>query len=216
MTNHHLTTRRANRSSRAGLGLVEVICSTLIIGLMLVTSLETVGAVFRTQRLNADRLAGPNLAMELMTEILSLPYEDPDIDNSDIDTDVGEATLTRADFDDIDDYDGWNNVGVEAKDGTPNADFSTWRRQVQVAWVEPSTGAVDAADTKLKRITVRVTSPSGEITQLMAYRTKDGMLERSQAEMTAVTWLGAKLQLGAGNATASVGTNLTNHATDAD
>ena len=216
MTNHHLTTRRANRTSRAGLGLVEVICSTLIIGLMLVTSLETVGAVFRTQRLNADRLAGPNLAMELMTEILSLPYEDPDIDSTDIGTEVGEAAITRDDFDDVDDYDGWNNLGVEAKDGTPSADFSSWRRQVEAVWAEPSTGAVDAADTKLKRITVRVTSPTGELTQLMAYRAKDGMLERTQAELTVVTWLGAKLQLGAGNATASVGTNLTNHATDAD
>jgi hypothetical protein len=77
-----LGTRR--RMSPSGLGLVEVICSTLIVGIMLVASLETVGAVFRTQRLNADRLAGPNLAMELMTEVLSMAYEDPDIENSDI------------------------------------------------------------------------------------------------------------------------------------
>jgi hypothetical protein len=206
-----------HRASRAGLGLVEVICATLIVGIMLVASLETVGAVFRTQRLNADRLIGPNLTMELMTEVLSTHYEDPEIDNTGIGREVGELAVTRAHFDDVDDYHGWNKVGAEAKDGTPNASFSTWRRQVNVVWVKLSDGTVSTTNTQLKRITVTVTSPTGDVTQLSAYRAKDGMLEQSPwIEMTAVTWLGAKLQLGAGNLAASVGTNLTNHATDAE
>ncbi len=202
--------------ARAGLGLVEVICSTLIVGIMLVASLETVGAVFRTQRLNADRLAGPNLALELMTEVLSLPYEDPELDDTDIGTEAGEGTTTRADFDDVDDYHGWNKLGVVSKEGSANAEFSTWRRQVAISWVEPSSGAVAVTNTNLKRITVNVTSPTGDVTQLTAYRAKDGVLEQSATPMTVVTWLGAKLQLETVNAAASVGTNLTNHAVDAN
>jgi hypothetical protein len=212
---------RPHRASSAGLGLVEVICSTLIVGIMLVAALETVGAVFRTQRLNADRLTGPNLALELMTEVLSMPYEDPEVDETDIGNSEDEGAASREHFDDVDDYNGWDDQ-VEDKVGTPRDGFSAWQRQVVVEWVDPLTGAVEAEDTSLKRITVTVTSPptaanpSGDDTKLSAYRAKDGMLERTQAEITAVTWLGATLQLGAGNASASVGTNVTNHATDAD
>jgi hypothetical protein len=197
-----------------GLGLVEVICSTLIVGIMLVAALETVGAVFRTQRFNADRLNGPNLAMELMTEVLAMPYEDPETDDTEIGPEVGEATISRTDFDDVDDYHNWNEIGIKNKDNTPNTNFSAWRRRVEVAWADPSTGATTTETTELKRITIVVTSPTGEQTQLSAYRAKNGVLEQVEAEMTIVTWLGAELQLGSENAAASMGTNLTNHATD--
>lgn len=203
--------------SRSALGLVEVMVSTLLVGVMIVASLESVGAVFTTHRLNADRLTGPNLAMELMTEVLSMPYEDLDTSGTTIGTEAGETASTRADFDDVDDYDGWDNTGVEAKDGSLKSDFSAWRRQVGVAWVNVATGADDTADTGLKRITVTVTSPEGIVSQLAAYRAKDGMVEQSPAvDITAVTWMGAELQLGTGSAKVSLGTNLMNHASDAN
>lgn len=205
-----------HRASPAGLGLVEVIFATLIVGLMLVASLETVGAVFRTQQLNADRLTGPNLAMELMTEILAKPYEDPEVDRTDIGNTEDESATTRADFDDVDDYHNWDELSVVNADGSSNTAFADWRRQVIVQWVDPSTGEPADQDLGLKRITVTAINSSGEETQLMAYRAKSGMLERAETPMTAVTWVGARLQLGEDNTTASMGTNLINHATEAD
>ncbi len=81
--------------------------STLIVGVMLVAALDTLGAVFRSQRLNAARLTGPGLAHELMGEILSLSYEDPEDPGGSIGRDSGESGKERADFDDVDDYDNW-------------------------------------------------------------------------------------------------------------
>lgn len=202
------------RASRAGLGLAEVIVATLVVGLMLVAALETVGAVFRTQQLNAERLTGPNLALELMTEILARSYEDPEVDNTDIGNTEDASATTRADFDDVDDYHGWEEVSVMNNDGSPNVAFADWQRHVMVQWVKPSTGEPADQDLGLKRITVTVLSSTGDETQLTAYRAKGGMLERSESAMMAVTWVGAHLQLGEDNATAIMGTNLINHATD--
>lgn len=183
----HSSRRRLGKRYRAGFSLVEVIFSTLIVGVMLIAALETAGAVFRTERQNADRLTGPNLALELMTEVLAMAYEElmPDTVIADIDADE-----------------------------SLNSDFPGWSWGVTV--VDASTGDPPDDDTDLKLITVKVTSPTGEETDLAAYRAKDGMLERPEVEMTAVTWLGAKLQLGVNNDAATVGTNLTNFATEAE
>jgi hypothetical protein len=72
-------------------------------------------------------------------------------------------------------------------------------------------------DTGLKRITVTITSPDGNVTQLSAYRYKEGVLEQApMIDTSAVTWVGAELQLGTGTTPARMGTNLTNHTPDAD
>jgi hypothetical protein len=87
-----------------------------------------------------------------------------------------------------------------------------------VQWVEVLTGLNwILGDTGLKRITVMMVSPSGEITQLVAYRFEKGMLEQSPAiDTSAVTWVGAELQLGTASKPARMGTNLTNHTPDAN
>lgn len=207
---------RLGKQNYAGFSLVEVIVSALIVGVMLVAALETAGAVFHTERQNANRLIGPNLAMELMTEVLARPFEDPEVDDTNLGNTEDGTISTRDDFDDVDDYDGWIEVGIRDRLGVSNTELTGWQRQVGINWVEPATGVVSNSYTPLKRITVTVTSPTGEQTQLSAYRAKDGTLERPEVEMTAVTWLGAKLQLGVNNDAATVGTNLTNFATDVE
>ena len=146
-----------------------------------------------------------------------MPYKDPEDPGITLGKETGESGVTRSAFDDVDDYDNWNSLGAKAKDGTAAADLSNWRRQVEVSWLDPLTGLTGTLDTKLKKIVVTVTDPTGETTTLTAYRSKWGMLEQSvSADMTAVTWVGAKLQIGAGNPVCYVGTNLINHTAEAN
>lgn len=207
---------RSHASKRTALTLLEIVVATMVTGVMLVASLDSVGTVFKTHQLNATRLCGPNLAHELMAEIMAMPYKDPTATGSIIGTEAGESSTNRNDFDDADDYDNLNTLGIRTKSGTARLGFTGWRTQVDVQWVEVLTGLNwILGDTGLKRVTVTITSPSSEITTLTAYRYKEGMLEQAPAvDTSAVTWFGAELQLGSSSKPARMGTNLTNHTPD--
>jgi hypothetical protein len=207
-----------NVQRNRGLTLLEVVVATLISGLMLVVSLDSIGAVFQSNLANAGRLTGPGLAHELMAEILSMPYNDATGSNLALGTESGESTVNRNDYDDVDDYTGLNSLGIRTKSGTLVTGYTNWRQQVSVEWVEILTGLTwILGDTGLKRITVTITSPEGDVTQLVAYRYKEGVLEQTPAvDMTAVNWIGAELQIGADGTHARMGVNLSNHTTDAN
>lgn len=204
--------------ARHAVSLLEIVVATMITGVMLVASLNTVGAVFQTYQANSSRLTGPGLAQELMAEIMSLPYKDPTANSTTIGTDSGEALATRSTLDDIDDYNGLSATGIRSKAGTLRSGYTTWHQQVNVVWIEVLTGLPWVlGDTGLKRITVTVTSPDGEASQLTAYRFKEGMLEQAPlVDTTAVTWIGADLQLTGQDLPVRTGVNLTNHTPDAN
>ncbi len=204
--------------NRQGTTLVEVAISSLIVGTMLVASLSTIGAVFRTQRITASRSLGPGLAHELMSEILAMPYEDPEAPSGGNSTETGETTMTRSDFDDVDDYDDWDSASAVANDGTPLPGFTGWRREVDVWWAERLGGNVWwFYDTGVKRIKVCVTDPDGNQTVLYALRSKGGSLEQTPAvDTTAIAWIGAQLRLGGSTETVRAGIHLSNHAIDSN
>jgi len=216
MKKSFISPRQCNSHLRLGISLVEVAIASLLVGVSLVASLETVGTVYRTQRLNASRLTSSSLAMELMSEILAMPYEDPETSSLLIGRETGESAANRAEFDDVDDYDNYNSLGTKSKSGVAVPGLSSWRRQVDVTWIDSLTGLVGILDTDLKKIVVTVTSPEGVTSTLTAYRSKWGMLEQAPAiDTTAVTWVGATLQVGAGTPVSYIGTHLTNIASDA-
>lgn len=206
---------RTKRHCR-GIGMVEVLACSLIVGLMLVAALNAVGIAFRTRKLNADRLIGPGLAQELLAEILSMPYSDPDETTTTIGLDSSESSVSRAAFDDVDDYHNYNSNDAKAKDGTLLAGLTGWRQQATVSWANRATMAGGAtSDTGLKLVTVTVTSPAGRQSQLVALRSKHGVLEQPlPIPRQAVTWVGAELTVGAAARPAHAATSVANHATD--
>ncbi len=213
MRSKHLKLRVTN--DRQGITLLEVVLSSMLVGVTLVASLQSVGAVFRAQRMNSSRLMGADLAMEFMSEIMAMPYKDPTATGSTLGLDSGESATNRATFDDVDDYKDFNNLGVKARDGTAVAGLANWRRQVDVVWFDSTLGTAGILETDLKRITVSVTSPTGKVSKLTAYRSKWGMLEQTPSiDVTVVNWLGVRLQVGAGNPKVYIGTHLTNHSRD--
>ncbi len=200
---------------RCGVSMVEVVVSTMIVGSMLLVALDTLGAVYRTQRINSLRLTGPELAHELMAEVLAMPYEDPEGAGNGTGAETGESTATRAAFDDVDDYNNWSSANARAKDGTALVGYTGWLREIDVWWADRINGVFWFSETGLKKIRVRVTDPDGKIYEFCAFRQRNGLLERTPAiDTTAVTWMGAELRLGGSSQSARMSTNLCNQATD--
>lgn len=143
--------------------------SMLVVGLMLVAALNTVGASRVTQTRNAEQSLGPMLAEDLMTEILSQAYEEP-VDTPGFGRE-SESGGDRADWDDVDDYDGWSASPPQTKDGTDIPDLDGWGRSVIVQWVTPTMLNVVGANTDVKRIDVTVTHMDRVVSELSVVRT---------------------------------------------
>ncbi len=181
----------------SGFGLLEIVIAVFLIGVMLVASLKTLGAVLRTKNIEAEHKQKNLLARDLLEEILQAPYEDPQGATGVIGIDTGESIISRALFDDVDDYHGWSAYPPQNKDGTPLTNYSGWTRTVSVAFVVPQTHATSLSETDLKLIRVEVTDPNGEMTVLTAFRSRWGTLETEpKKKTTIVTGAATELQIG--------------------
>ena len=203
---------------RRGGGMVEILLASAIVGYMIVASLDAAAMVARTQRFNAGRLTGPGLARELMAEIMSLPYDDPQNPGAAIGVNAGESASNRSTFDDVDDYNGWSSANAVARNGTARSGYTGWSHTVTVTWAERITAtAWTSYDTGLKRITVTVTSPTGVATQLMALRSWSGPLEQTlPIAADTVGWTGIELRTGSGARSEFAAGAVVNHAYDVD
>ncbi|MDA1049410.1 MAG: hypothetical protein O3C40_02880 [Planctomycetota bacterium] len=139
--------------------------STLIIGLLLVTSMNTAGYATRSQLANKDRARAKMIANAMLAEIVELPYLNPD------GTPVfgPESGETRATFDDVDDYHNLSDAPPVDKQGTALAGGSQLTRSVTVNFAEPDNFSQTAVTDKgVKRITVTVTGNGSNLAQVTA------------------------------------------------
>jgi len=150
-----VSTRKVVRATYgAGFTIVEAVISTIIVAVMLVAALSTVGASRVVQQETSLAERGRLLAEALLAEILRQQYQEPGKSVA-FGPEGDESTATRADFDDVDDYNGWSVSPPVAKDGTALANAAGWQRSVTVAWVVPKEPAQAAGvETYVKRITV--------------------------------------------------------------
>ena len=138
MTNDQ-PTRRARAGCRRGLTLVEMVISTLFVGVMLVAALNLVGASKHSQQKATQANRGNQLAQTLMAEILQQDYADP-VDGPDSfgRSAAEDATGDRSLFDDVDDYDNWTAQPPQRKDGTVMSQLTDWKQVVIVQWTNPN------------------------------------------------------------------------------
>ncbi len=147
-----------NRQS--GLSLVELLVSIVIVGIAAGTVL---GVFSTTTGSSADpmiRHQAAAIAEAYLEEVLLRPFDDPD---------GVDGELARADFDDIDDYDGLSDAGARDQFGAPLAALSDYSVSVSVSNSTALTG-VPNADTY--RIDVIVTRGVIINYQLSGYRTR--------------------------------------------
>ncbi|MCH7790653.1 MAG: hypothetical protein IID31_00025 [Planctomycetes bacterium] len=156
-----------------GFTLVEAAISTIIVGGVLVASLNVIGAAAMTRHRLAQRQRARLLASDLMSEILSLPYADPTLGAGvNLGPEPGEVSGTRALFDDVDDYHGWSVSPPQSKDGAPLNGFAGWNRSVTCRHVAMDTLDEMIGDTGVIEITVSVRRKGTTLDSIVALRTQ--------------------------------------------
>jgi type II secretory pathway pseudopilin PulG len=210
------TVQCRRRSSPRGLTLVEVTVSTLIVGCLVVASLQSVGNMSRTAATTNQVHDGQSLAQDLLREVLAQGYADPaDAAVTTWGSESGESN--RAAFDDLDDYDDWSESPVTDAAGNALVGYAGWSRTVVVkklnTW-DYSIRSDTSTDTGLRSVTVTAISPGGKTTTLAVYRHSDGGTKQPlSANAETVSWVGCTLKLGE-NAPSTMSASVSNHAED--
>lgn len=155
---------------RTGITLVESVVSVIIVGVMLVTALNTVAMARKEQRSVSDRGLGKQLAMGLMNEILCQAY----MNTNGVDVfglEPGKSNANRSQFTDVDDYNGWTESPPQDRSGNPLSGTTGWTRSVSVVWADPRTWQPSTfTNTGLKMITVNCLRNGVQIASVVAYR----------------------------------------------
>ena len=151
--------------------MVEAVFCVVLVGGLVVVSLDTLGASKMAQRNLGERAVGQLLASSLMSEILTLSYEDPN-ETPDFGLELTENSLLRSAFDDVDDYVGWTASPPQNRDGTAVPGLTGWRQSVQIAVVDPADlSRKKITDSGVKRITVTITHNSVVVATLVGVKT---------------------------------------------
>jgi MSHA pilin protein MshD len=151
--------KTATRSQR-GVTLIELLVSIVIVG---VAASAVLGVLSMTTARSADpmiRHQAAAIAESYLEEILLKPLTDPNgVD--------GEAA--RADFDDLDDYDGLSDAGARDQFGSPMAGLVDYNVAVTVT---PSAALPSVPVADALRVDVVVTHSSAVNFVLSGYRTR--------------------------------------------
>lgn len=159
---------------RRGFTLVEAVVCSLIVAIALTAALRTVAASRMAESRTAEHSRAVALASDLMAEILSKFYEDPDGGLIVFGPELLE--FARSQFDDVDDYDGLSESTPVLSDGTPIDGATGWRRKVKVTWVALGNPAsVSSSETGCKKIVVSVFHNSAWVYELTALQSKHAL-----------------------------------------
>lgn len=151
--------------SRRAITMAETVVSTLIVGLVLVGTIQIIAPVVRSGSVMADKAIAANLARELSDEIATKYFTSPIL--KDVEAMGAAIGETRATYDDIDDYLGITNSPPQLSDGTPLTHLGAWTRSVSVVHADINNPSTDSPSyTGLKRVTVTVSKDGVRLAQI--------------------------------------------------
>ncbi len=158
------------QSNRRGLSQVEVVVSTIIVGVLMVTSFNTIAASRRSQTAESNEISALSIANALLDEIMQLPMREPSCDCG-YGIDAGE-TGNRINLDDIDDYNGLVDSPPKSRTGVNLNGYAAFSRNVSVDRVQAANWeATTTTYAGIYRITVRVLRSGTEVCRVVGYRT---------------------------------------------
>ncbi len=160
--------------------------AVLLVSLLVVGSLQSLSASFRTHKFNQSRIRASFLAEQLLVEISSLSWSDPQAPATadTIGRDTGDpSTVTRRDqLDDMDDFDDWSELPPATGTGSALPGITGLRRQVSVeniSTADPTATVADNTDTGIRRVTVMVDDNGTELGRVSALLTRVDSTMRS-------------------------------------
>ncbi len=142
---------------RAALSYLETMVSAALISMVVIAACRVLAGSAHGLLVSEALLHGAQLADELMAEVLTQPYEDRD-EPGGFGLEAGESGTSRSEFDDVDDYNGWDASPPQAKNGKQLAGYGGYRRTVVVEQVSDSDlqTVVPVGSSSFKRVTVCV------------------------------------------------------------
>jgi type II secretory pathway pseudopilin PulG len=159
-----------NLCRRRGFSQLEVVISTILVGVLMVSSFSAVAASRRSQTFESNKVRGLAIAEALLTEISQLPLREPSCDCG-FGKETGESGTNRSAYDDIDDYDKLMDSPPKSKNGTPCIGYTDLSRRVAVENITPSDWSVSTSTyTGVYRITVTVLRGTLEVCRVVGYR----------------------------------------------
>ncbi len=145
--------------TRRGLTLIETVVSVAVVSLLFAAALNASGTAAATRAVTEGQRQGEELCQALMAEILSMPYYDPQTAENGLGPEYGESNgVNRANFDDVDDYNGWTATPPINRSGDSLPNTSGLTRLVIVEKFNRSTGAdlfTNAGEVKIVRVQVK-------------------------------------------------------------
>ncbi|HUP80763.1 MAG TPA: hypothetical protein VM260_19590 [Pirellula sp.] len=162
---------RQEQQFRRGLSQAEVVVSTIIVGVLMVSCFSTIAASRRSQMSESDEVRGLAIAEALMAEITELPMREPSCDCG-YGLEVGETGPDRLNFDDVDDYQNLTDSPPMSRKGTAYSGYSDLSRSVAINMVTTADwNATTATYAGVYRITVKVLRGTLEVCRIVGYRT---------------------------------------------
>jgi len=151
--------------------MVEAAFCVVLVGGLVVVSLDTLGASKMAQRNLGDHALGQLLASALMSEILNQSYEDPN-QTPVAGLESGENSLLRTTYDDVDDYINWTASPPQNRDGTTIPNLTGWQESVKIEGVDPANlNLKKVPDSGVKRITVTIKHNNVVVATLVGVKT---------------------------------------------
>ncbi len=161
------------RTRYRGISLLDILVSIPLVGIAIVAALNTVGASKASQyKVNKTR-QGHLLAQDLLSEIMQQDFADSNSGLLSFGQEAMEiGSLNRSQFNDVDDYDGWQASPPQYKDGTVMSGLPDWQRIVEVSWRSTADlQQISATATPIKHIRVNVLYKGIAVADLEAFKT---------------------------------------------
>ncbi len=160
-----------NAKRRFGFSQIEVVVSTIIVSVLLVSSFSAIAGSRRSQTMESNKVRGLAIAESLLAEIMQLPMREPSCDCG-FGAESGETGTNRLNFDDVDDYNTLNDSPPKSRNGTASTGYSDLSRSVSISMVTAADWNVTSATyAGVYRITVRVLRGTTEVCRVVGYRT---------------------------------------------
>ncbi|MGI9470461.1 MAG: type IV pilus modification PilV family protein [Rubripirellula sp.] len=171
MTSHSdLTKRRANGTNHAGLSLIEVVISIVLVASVLLVSLAASANLMRNSHERRDTNQGQQLATQFLDEVTAMAFRD--LSEPTFGLESGELLSDRTTFDDVDDYANYQQSPPTHRDGTAISSYEGWTISVGVVAADIDNDGISTSaatnDSPLRRVTVFCQSPDGVTTTATA------------------------------------------------
>ena len=154
--------------SASGFSYVEVLLSSVIISIILVSGLRLFGNLGRSQQVLLDQSSADFLALQMMEEIKQQFYKDPD-GSLILGREPDESTVDRGDLDDVDDYHNFFECPPKRRNGAVLSQYDDFTRTVSVRYVTADDFTQAAVSNEgFKEITITI-SCSGRILAQQIY-----------------------------------------------